>query len=291
MSPDRRPLLFYFPYTIGINRGREDAKMTANEKQMINAQGSEAFLVKDKSLKHADAPFYKWLRKNGFKHAWHKGHYDVCDWAFVNITHKLYAYGMPGVGIVKPIGNHAITLDEFYQIYGIYVKYDGLELMAFSKEEQKERHTVRHYVRTPDADTRRGLLEMLEKDGYQVEDDGSVTRQEIIESGFPVMINETDKVFNIIHNGADEAALVKSGRIKDLDEFYLYYKWSECTYDEYYAVVLKLFMKNGRYNEEEARKIMDGEEEYLKENYEKYIKGGEWSYSPYIVENYLFMEY
>jgi len=265
--------------------------MAANGKQMINAQGAEAFLVKDKSLKHENAPFYKWLRKNGFKHAWHKGHYDVCDWAFVNITHKLYAYGMPGVGIVKPIGNHAITLDEFYQIYGIYEKYDGLELMAFSKEEQKERHTVRHYVRTPDADARRGLLDVLEKDGYQVEDDGATTRQEIIESGFPVMINETDKNFNVVHNAADETALEKSGMIKDLDVFYVDYKWAECTYDEYYAVVLKLFVRNSRHNEEEARKIMEEEKEFLKGNYEKYVSSGAWSNSPHIVENYFFMQY
>ena len=265
--------------------------MAAEEKTIISRVQAEAFLIRDESLLDINAPFYKWLRKNGFKHAWHKGHYDVCYWAFVNITHKLSAYGMPGVGIVKPIGNHAITMEEFYQIYEIYEKYDGLEVMAFSKEEQKEHHTIRHYVRTPDANARRGLLDMLEKDGYQVEEDGVTTRQEIIDSEFPVMINETDKNFNIVHNAADEAALAKSGRIKDLDVFYVYYKWSECTYDEYYAVVLKLFIKNGRYNEEEVKKIMDGEEEYLKGNYEKYVSSGKWSYSPHIVENYLFMQY
>lgn len=102
----------------------------------INNVPAEAFLVRDKSLKDINAPFYKWLHDNGFRHAWHKGHYDVCDWVFVNITHKLFAYGMPGVGIVKPIGNHAITLDDFYQIYGIYTKYEGLDLMCFSKEKQ-----------------------------------------------------------------------------------------------------------------------------------------------------------
>ena len=93
--------------------------MAANEKEYIHNVGSEAFLVRDASLKDIDAPFYQWLRKKGFKIGWHKGHYGV-DWAFVNITHKLYAYGMPGVCIVKPLGNHAITPDEFYQIYGIY---------------------------------------------------------------------------------------------------------------------------------------------------------------------------
>ena len=235
-------------------------------KTMINAVSAEAFLVKDKSLKHIDAPFYKWLSENGFRHAWHKGHYDVCDWVFVNITHKLYAYGMPGVGIVKPIGNHAITLDEFYQIYGIYEKYAGLELMCFTKEEQKERHTVRDYVRTPDADSRRGLIETLEKEGFDIEEGDGKTREEIIQSEFPLMINETDKKFSLVHNSDDEAELDKSGRIIDLDEFYVYYKRSECTYGEYYAVVQKLFVRSSRYNEEEARKIMEGEKEFLKKS-------------------------
>ncbi len=107
-----------------------------DKKTMINNVPAEAFLVKDRSLKDIDAPFYQWLRENGFRHAWHKGHYDVCDWVFVNITHKLFAYGMPGVGIVKPIGNHAITPDEFHRIYEIYAKYEGLPLMRFTKEDQ-----------------------------------------------------------------------------------------------------------------------------------------------------------
>ena len=44
-------------------------------------------------------------------------------------------------------------------------------------------------------------------------------------------------------------------------------------------------------SKEEVKKIMDGEEEYLKRNYEKYVSSGKWSYSPHIVENYLFMQY
>ncbi len=263
--------------------------MAAEEKTMINRVPAEAFLIRDKSLKDINAPFYKWLREKGFKHAWHKGHYDVCDWVFVNITQKLYAYGMPGVGITKPTGNHAITLDEFCQIYGIYAKYEGLELMAFAKEEQKERHTVRDYVRTPDADSRRSLIETLEKDGFDIEEDGK-TRAEIIQSEFPLMINETDKKIGLVHNSDDEAELEKSGRIIDLDEFYVYYKGSECTYEEYYAVVLKLFVRSSRYNEEEARKIMEGEKKFLRESYKGYVTGQRFC-SPRYAENYLFMEY
>ena len=111
------------------------------KKPIISRINPEAFLVQDESLCSQNAPFYKWLNKNHFKHAWHKGHYEVCDWAFVNITHKLYAYGMPGVEIIKPIGNHAITIDEFMQIFNIYEKYKGLSTLEFEEDKKKEEIT------------------------------------------------------------------------------------------------------------------------------------------------------
>ena len=106
------------------------------KEKMISELPAEAFLIKDKTLKDIDAPFFAWLRENGFKTAWHKGHYG-CDWVFVNITHKVYAYGMPGIEIVKPTGNHAISIEDFYQIYGIYGKYRGLPLQTMSLEDLK----------------------------------------------------------------------------------------------------------------------------------------------------------
>ena len=263
--------------------------MSDKGKKMINQVPAEAFLVKDKSLKDIDAPFYKWLNEHGFRHAWQKGHHG-CDWVFVNITHKLFAYGMPGYGIVRPIGDHAITLDEFYRIYGIYEKYEGLELMVFSKEEQKERHTTRDYVRTPDAETRRILIETIEKDGYQIENDGAATRQFIMESDLPLMVNKTDKLFRLVHGEEEAAELVRSGRIMDIDEFYVYYKGPDCSYDEYYSAVKNLFIRNSRYNDAEAEKILQGEENFLRRSYEKYIAGIE-GYTPRIMENYFFMEY
>ena len=102
------------------------------EKLSISKLPAESFLIKDESLQDIDAPFLVWLRENGFKLGFSKGHYSVCDWVFVNITHKLYAYGMPGVKIVNPIGNHGITVDEFYTIYNIYSKYSGLNPLEFS---------------------------------------------------------------------------------------------------------------------------------------------------------------
>ena len=111
------------------------------KKPIISRINPEAFLVQDDSLCDMDAPFYKWLDKNHFKHAWYKGHYSSCDWVFINITNKLYAYGMPGIEIIKPIGNHAITIDEFMQIYNIYEKYKGLSTLEFEEYKKEEEIT------------------------------------------------------------------------------------------------------------------------------------------------------
>ena len=74
---------------------------------VISRVKPEAFLVKDPSLKDIDAPFLCWLRENDFKLAWHKGHYDSCDWVFVNITHKISLMVCPASRLLSP---SAITL-------------------------------------------------------------------------------------------------------------------------------------------------------------------------------------
>ena len=101
------------------------------EKELRISQGKpEAFLVCNKSLESIHAPFFKWLRDEGFTFAGYHGNYG-CHWAHVNITRKQYAYGMPGVELVKPIGNHAITIEEFMTIYEIYKKYEGKNPLVF----------------------------------------------------------------------------------------------------------------------------------------------------------------
>ncbi len=109
----------------------------ATGEPIINKIEPEAFLIKDDSLTKTDAPFYQWLDEHHFQHAWHKGHYG-CEWVFVNISHKLFAYGMPGVEIIKSIGNHAITIDEFMTIYEIYEKYSGLLPLQFPEDESED---------------------------------------------------------------------------------------------------------------------------------------------------------
>lgn len=93
----------------------------------------KAFLVCDKSLKDINAPFYDFLRNEGYTYGTHKGSFG-CPWAHVDITTKQYAYGMPGVSFVGEIGNHAITIGEFMTIYNIYKKYENKELFVFHEE-------------------------------------------------------------------------------------------------------------------------------------------------------------
>ena len=103
------------------------------KKLHIGEEKREAFLVCDRSLGTVDAPFFQWLREEGFTFGGYHGNYG-CPWVHVNITRKQYAYGMPGVGLAEPLGNHAITIDEFKTVYNIYKKYEGKELFVFHSE-------------------------------------------------------------------------------------------------------------------------------------------------------------
>ncbi len=107
------------------------------EKRSISQLHAESFLVCDETFKDSNSAFVEWLKSEGFTYGWDKGNYGVCDWAFINITSKQYAYGMPGVQITVPTGNHAITVDEFMVIYNIYKKYDGKELFACRQKNEE----------------------------------------------------------------------------------------------------------------------------------------------------------
>lgn len=94
-------------------------------------------LVKDESLYEGrKAPLYEWLYKEGFTRGVGYGYYNV-NWVFIDIVSKVFKPGRPGVGFGLVIGNHAITIDEFKQIYRIYKKYEGLERLRMTMEEQK----------------------------------------------------------------------------------------------------------------------------------------------------------
>lgn len=105
---------------------------TENKEIKIFQGKTEAFLISDRSLRRVDAPFFEWLRSEGFTFAGPHGNFG-CWWAYANITRKQYAYGMPGVALVKPIGNHDISIDEFKTIYSIYKRYEDKALFHSDK--------------------------------------------------------------------------------------------------------------------------------------------------------------
>lgn len=98
------------------------------------------FLVKDESIKNLPDPceFYDWLKSEGFISGWEagmsydKGFYQgYVDWIYVNLNTKIVVPGMLGIDLFKPIGNHAITIEEFKTIYEIYKKYTGKKVLEF----------------------------------------------------------------------------------------------------------------------------------------------------------------
>ena len=105
------------------------------EERKINS-GVGCFLVKDESLRDGwDAPLYQWLKDEGFQTWGRKGTFLGVDWIFININSKVYAPGVPGIGVAPVIGEHAITLDEFMTVYQIFKKYQGLPLLKMPKTE------------------------------------------------------------------------------------------------------------------------------------------------------------
>ena len=70
------------------------------EERLIST-GASCFLVVDKSLKHGwYSPIYDWLKGEGYIGWGRKGTFNT-DWIYINIYSKVYAPGVPGVGITK----------------------------------------------------------------------------------------------------------------------------------------------------------------------------------------------
>jgi len=111
----------------------------AKEKQHITQGGVEVFLIYDESFKRRNPPFMEWLKSEGFAYAGRRGKDGGCNWIYVNISRKLYAWGMPYFRFVNEIGNHAITMEEFHTIYSIYKKYEGKDTFVFSSNSLRYR--------------------------------------------------------------------------------------------------------------------------------------------------------
>ena len=102
--------------------------------------GASCFLIKDKRIigDWSSTAIHDFLESEGFIN-WGKAksQHDV-DWLYINIYSKVYSKGMYGVGLTKVVGDHAITFNEFFAIYNIYKKYEGLDVLKMSQAEQDE---------------------------------------------------------------------------------------------------------------------------------------------------------
>lgn len=161
------------------------------------------FPVRDESIELKwNSPFYKWLEEEGFE-TWvnFRGYSDYVDWAYVNLQSKVYSPGIIGVPVTSVVCDHAITIDEFKTIYGIYKKYEGLDLLRMTADEQRKRYL-------------------------------------------------------------EEAAAERA------NERY----WAKMTYEKYYDEIKEKLIDGYKFSPEEAVKLMNDEEETVKEQYKgKYV--------------------
>lgn len=90
------------------------------------SEGTSAILVREQGLQD-NSDFFAWLKAEGFQYwSYSKGWYPNVDWVYINLNSRLIARGMPGIRVTQELGNHAVSIDEFKQIYSIYTKYSGL---------------------------------------------------------------------------------------------------------------------------------------------------------------------
>lgn len=104
--------------------------MSTNEKSI--SFGTAAILIYDESLLAGrDSEFYKWLKENGFQCGGGKGFFKGCCWIYANLNNRTYAFGMPGIRVTQELGGHAVTIEEFKEIFNIFEKYKGKDPLKF----------------------------------------------------------------------------------------------------------------------------------------------------------------
>ena len=93
-------------------------------------QGRATILVSfHNSDKNEIMDFYNYLEKNKFRLCFDKK--DVKDYLetfkflWININSKRIHHGLIGCQLCEPLGNHAVTIDEFKTIYEIFIKYQN----------------------------------------------------------------------------------------------------------------------------------------------------------------------
>ena len=114
----------------------------ANEKDILKwkqesgmFEGAACVLIKEPELNDKQHPFWAWLEDEGFypwnHHVQYKGEY----WVYININTRYYLHAMSDIPLPTPIGNHAVTIQEFKTIWEIYKKYSGLPLLKMNNDD------------------------------------------------------------------------------------------------------------------------------------------------------------
>ena len=102
---------------------------------MLFRSGTAYILVHDEMLNdypNGGDSFVNWLLSDGFKiHDVYHGVWSYVTAVYVNINNKTIAFGMPGIRCFDYLGKHAVTIEEFKQIYAIFKKYEGKEPFVF----------------------------------------------------------------------------------------------------------------------------------------------------------------
>lgn len=88
------------------------------------------YVNKDKNIKEV----FNSLYERGYRNTGRA--VESTPWLYVSLNTKLWFSGKIGVDLLsgsEPIGNHAITADEFYIIDDIYRKYEGYRVLNFKQ--------------------------------------------------------------------------------------------------------------------------------------------------------------
>ena len=83
--------------------------------EMDTSKNGYSILVKFEKGKSFITPY---LRSKGFKPFGHG--YCGCDWIWVLLDRKKYAYGMPGIKMADIMYDHAVTVEEYNTILKLY---------------------------------------------------------------------------------------------------------------------------------------------------------------------------
>ncbi len=146
--------------------------------------------------------------------------------------------------------------------------------------EKKELIVAVYYVYTADRITRKNLLEFLEQLGYKCEEDELTNRKIVLNSRFPVMVDEITKRYSILHNTVCAAAAASSQQLVSEEEFYALIKGADCLYDEYLSAVRRALNRLAYTDEEIAELFARPDiEQVLKDSYAAFRNGLE-CYTP-----------